>query len=129
MFILAPRILEESRTFEKSGVGPIKICLGLVVIEIIDLYNTQMNTFHENEAETRSPREATKFRPMKFRPRFEKAAVCWWLSLYFFTRLFSSQDRVLALMNRIFKAVRHNYITYDIESCCKLFQDQDFEKG
>ena len=25
--------------------------------------NTRINTFHENEAETRSPREATKFRP------------------------------------------------------------------
>ena len=40
---------------------------------------TQINTFHENEAETRSPREATKFRA-SFGPRFEKAAVRQWLS-------------------------------------------------
>ena len=26
-------------------------------------HNTQINTFHENEAETCSPREVTKFRP------------------------------------------------------------------
>ena len=26
-------------------------------------FNTRINTFHENEADTRSPREATKFRP------------------------------------------------------------------
>ena len=37
----------------------------------------------------------------KLRPRLEKAAIRRWLSLYFFTQLFTSQDEVLTLMNKV----------------------------
>ena len=63
--------------------------------------NTRINTFHENEAEAHSPREATKFRPNFDQDLRRQPFVG---GLYFFTQLFTSQDEVLTLMNKMFKA-------------------------
>ena len=65
----------------------------------------------------------------KLQPRFEKASVHQWLSLYFFTQLFTSQEGFLTLINKIFKAVQHNYITYDIQVVASFSRIKTLRKG